>query len=309
MSTENTVTAGKTPVTVIGLGNMGSALAATLLENGHPTTVWNRSAAKAKPLVDRGAHLAATPEEAVAASPLILVCVLDHDALHTVLDPVAESLAGSLSGKALVNVTSGSPEQADEAAAWAAPLGLGYLDGAIMTTPPGVGTPEMMFLYSGSAEVFEEHRAALAVLGDPLYLGQEPGRASLYDVALLGLMWSTFTGWLHGTALVGADATKAADFTPVAIRWMTHAVAGFLATYAPQVDAGHYPGDDATVDVQIATVGHLIHAAADRGIDNALPELLKATMERASAAGHGSDSYASVIEVLRGQRQGDGTRV
>ncbi|MFC8128136.1 NAD(P)-dependent oxidoreductase [Streptomyces sp. NPDC057302] len=286
---------GKTPVTVIGLGNMGSALAATLLANGHPTTVWNRSAAKAKPLVDQGAHLAATPEEAVAASPLILACVLDHDALHAVLDPHS----GSLAGKDLVNLTSGSPEQADEAAAWAGPLGLGYLDGAVMTTPPGVGNPEMMFLYSGSAEVFERSRAALAVLGDPLYLGPEPGRASLYDVALLGLMWSAFTGWLHGTALVGADATKATDFTPVAVRWMTHAVAGFIGTYASQVDAGHYPGDDATVDVQIASIGHLIHAAADRGVDNALPELLKATMERASAAGHGSDSYASVIEVIR----------
>ncbi|MEV2254754.1 NAD(P)-binding domain-containing protein [Streptomyces sp. NPDC050147] len=294
----------KTPVTVIGLGNMGAALAATLLEHGHPTTVWNRSPAKAELLVARGARLAATPEEAVAASPLVLACVLDYGALHAVLDPAAENLAG----KALVNVASGSPEQADEAAKWAESLGLGYLDGAIMTTPPGVGNPEMMFLYSGSAEVFDAHRATLAALGDPLYLGAEPGRASLYDVALLGLMWSTFTGWLHGTALVGADTTKsdgtkATDFTPVAIRWMRHAVAGFLDTYATQVDAGHYPGDDATVDVQITAIGHLIHAAADRGVDNALPELLKATMERASAAGHGLDSYASVIEVLREGRR------
>lgn len=295
--TEITDLPQKTPVTVIGLGNMGAALAATLLDAGHPTTVWNRSPGKADALVGRGAKLATTPEEAVAAGQLIVACVLDHDALHAVLDPVAA--AGGLTGKALVNLTSGSPEQADDAAAWAGPLGLGYLDGAIMTTPPGVGSPEMMFLYSGSGDVFAAHRPALAALGDPLYLGEEPGRASLYDVALLGLMWAAFTGWLHGTALLGAD-TKATDFTPVAIRWLSHAVAGFLATYAPQVDAGHYPGDDATVDVQIATIDHLIHAAADRGLDNALPELLKATMERASAAGHGSDSYASVIEVLRG---------
>ncbi|MEV8020757.1 NAD(P)-binding domain-containing protein [Streptomyces sp. NPDC086554] len=308
--TEITGLPQKTPVTVIGLGNMGSALAATLLDAGHPTTVWNRSPGKADALVGRGAQLAATPEEAVAAGQLIVACVLDHDALHAVVDPVAA--AGGLAGKALVNLTSGSPEQADDAAAWAASLDLGYLDGAIMTTPPGVGSPEMMFLYSGSADVFETHRPALAALGDPLYLGDEPGRASLYDVALLGLMWAAFTGWLHGTALLGADTgtagsgkptkpTKATDFTPVAIRWLTHAVAGFLTTYAPQVDAGHYPGDDATVDVQIATIDHLIHAAAGRGLDNALPELLKATMERASAAGHGSDSYASVIEVLRGE--------
>lgn len=111
-------------------------------------------------------------------------------------------------------------------------------------------------------------------------------------------MWSTMTGWLHGTALVGPGRTSATAFTPVAIRWLS-TVAGFLTAYAPQVDAGRYPGDDATVDVQIAAIDHLIHAAAARGIDNALPELLKAVMQKASAAGHGQDSHASLIEVLR----------
>jgi 3-hydroxyisobutyrate dehydrogenase-like beta-hydroxyacid dehydrogenase len=273
---------------------MGSALAAALLDRGHPTTVWNRSAHKAQTLVERGARQAATCEEAIAASPLTIVCVLDYEALHTILDPVA----GTLAGKVLVNLTSGSPEQAHEADAWARSHSADYLDGAIMTTPPGVGRSEMMFLYSGSPAAFGAHRPTLATLGDPLHLGVDPGLASLYDVALLGLMWSTMTGWLHGTALVGAEKTEATTFTPIAVRWLT-AVAGFLTTYASQVDAGRYPGDDATVDVQITAIDHLIHAAAARGLDNALPELLKVTMERAKAAGHGSDSYASVIEVLK----------
>ncbi|MCG5220366.1 imine reductase family protein [Streptosporangium soli] len=281
-------------VTVVGLGSMGSALAAALLDRGHPTTVWNRSAGKAQALVERGARLAATPEESIAASPLIIACVLDYEALHTVLDPVV----GALAGKALVNLTSGSPEQAHEAAAWAQTHGADYLDGAIMTTPPGVGSPEMMFLYSGSDAVFDVHRPTLAALGDPLHLGADPGLASLYDAALLGLMWATMTGWLHGIALVGAEKIPATAITPIAIRWLT-AVNGFLTRYAAQVDAGRYPGDDATVDVQIAAIDHLIHAAADRGVDNALPEVLKAAMKRAKAAGHGSDSYASLIEVLK----------
>ncbi|WP_039934401.1 NAD(P)-dependent oxidoreductase [Streptomyces viridochromogenes] len=281
-------------VTVLGLGSMGSALAAALLDRGHPTTVWNRSPDKARSLAERGARLAATPQEAVAASPLVIACVLDYEALYTVLDPVA----GDLAGRTLVNLTSGSPEQAQEAVRWAHSHGVDYLDGAIMTTPPGVGDPAVMLLYSGSRQVFEAHRPTLATLGDPLHLGTDPGLASLYDAALLGLMWSTMTGWLHGTALVGTEGTPATDFTPVAIRWLD-TVARLLTTYAPQVDAGHYPGDDATVDVQIAAIDHLIHAAAARGIDNALPELLRAAMEKAGAQGHGKDSYASLIEVLR----------
>ncbi|MEU5901471.1 NAD(P)-dependent oxidoreductase [Streptomyces venezuelae] len=299
-NTTTATTPATSPVTVIGLGLMGSALAAALLDAGHPTTVWNRSPEKAKPLADRGAQVAATPADALAASDLVLACVLDHDALHAVLGPLAAT--GGLAGKSLVNLTTGTPEQAEEMARWAASHGADYLDGGIMTTPPGVGSPEMMFLYSGSEAVFAAHRDTLAALGDPLHLGTEPGLASLYDAALLGLMWAAFTGWLHGTALVTSRGTSAADFTRVALRWLNGAVSGFVSTYAPQVDAGRYPGDDATVDVQIAAIGHLIHAAEARGVDNALPELLKATMERAAAAGHGGDSYASVIEVLRGDR-------
>ncbi|MBJ3810767.1 NAD(P)-dependent oxidoreductase [Streptomyces flavofungini] len=286
----------RAPVTVIGLGNMGTALAAAFLEHGHPTTVWNRSHEKTKALAERGARVAATPAEAVTAAELVIACVLDYDALHTVLDPVADRLPG----RALVNVTSGSPEQARDFRDWAEGQGAGYLDGAIMTTPPGVGRPDMMFLYSGSRDTFTAHKETLDVLGDALFLGPDPAVASLYDAALLGLMWSTFTGWLHGTALVGADKVAATEFTALANRWLGGAVSGFLTRYAAQVDEGRYPGDDATVDVQIGAIDHLIHAAADRGVDNALPELLQATMRRAQAAGHGGDSYASVIEVLRG---------
>ncbi|WP_461008716.1 NAD(P)-dependent oxidoreductase [Streptomyces capparidis] len=287
-------------MSVVGLGNMGSALAAALLERGHPVTVWNRSAEKAAPLAGKGAAVAATPEEAVAASPLTVACVLDYDVLRAALGPAS----GALAGRTLVNLTSGSPEQAARAQEWARSLGAGYLDGAIMTTPPGVGSPEMMFLYSGAREVFDEHRGTLQVLGDPVYLGADPGLASLYDAALLGLMWAAMTGWLHGTALLGEQA-RATEYTPVALRWLT-AVGGFLTRYAAQVDAGHYPGDDATVDVQIAAIDHLIHAAEARGVDSGLPRLLKATMERAAAAGHGQDSFAGVIEVLRGA--GDAAR-
>lgn len=58
-----------TPITVLGLGNMGTALAGALIDAGHPTTVWNRSPARAEPLGARGATAADTAEFAVSASP------------------------------------------------------------------------------------------------------------------------------------------------------------------------------------------------------------------------------------------------
>ncbi|MER5885731.1 NAD(P)-binding domain-containing protein [Streptomyces sp. NPDC001941] len=281
-------------VTVLGLGQMGAALAGALLEGGHRVTVWNRTPAKADPLVARGAVRAADVAEAVAGDGPVVVCVLDYAAVLERLTPVADRLRG----RDVVNLTSGSPEQARAVAAWAAERGIGYLDGAVMTTPPGVGDPANMVLYSGDPAVLAAHRAVLAAFGDPVDLGADAGLASLYDAGLLGLMWSVFGGWLHATALTGADGVAATDFTAVADRWL-RTVSWFMTGYAGQVDAGVYPGHDATVDVQVAAIGHLLEAGEARGVDARLPELHLELMREVVAAGHGGDSYARVIEAFR----------
>ncbi|GAA2786948.1 NAD(P)-binding domain-containing protein [Streptomyces showdoensis] len=281
-------------MTVIGLGQMGAALAGAFLDAGHPTTVFNRSPEKAGPLVARGARHAATVAEAAAAGELVVVCVLDYPAVRALLQPVAAELRG----RVLVNLTSGSPEQARAEAEWAAGHGIGYLDGGIMTTPPGVGDSANMILYAGDAGLLAAHRPTLAVLGDPVDLGADAGLASLYDAGLLGLMWSVFGGWLHATALTGADGVPAKEFTALAVRWL-RTVSWFMTTYAEQIDAGEYPGDDATIDVQVASIGHLLHAGEARGVDGRLPQLHLALMEQAVAAGHGGDSYARIIEAFR----------
>src|SRR5688572_10696940 len=99
-----------TPVTVIGLGSMGSVHAETLLKAGHPTTVWNRTAAKADDVIAQGATRAETIADAVAASDLLIGVVLGYEVLHKVLAPAE----GSLSGKTLINLTNGTPAQARE---------------------------------------------------------------------------------------------------------------------------------------------------------------------------------------------------
>lgn len=68
------------PVTVLGLGQMGSGLARVFVDRGHPTTGWNRTASNVRPLVAAGGASAGTAAEAVAASPLVVLCVLDHEA-------------------------------------------------------------------------------------------------------------------------------------------------------------------------------------------------------------------------------------
>ncbi len=149
-------------VSVIGLGAMGSALAAALLQRGMAVTVWNRSANKADPLIAKGASRAANVADAVSTSKLVIVCLLNYDTVHEALG----SAGDALKGRALVNLTNGTPAQAREMAKWAKGLGALYLDGGIMAIPPMIGQPGALILYSGSRTVFEAHGTALNHLGE-----------------------------------------------------------------------------------------------------------------------------------------------
>ncbi|NEE62006.1 NAD(P)-dependent oxidoreductase, partial [Streptomyces sp. SID8455] len=80
-----TTPAPPAPLTLLGLGAMGTALARTWLAAGHPLTVWNRSPGRSTELALRGARVAATAADAVAASPLVVTCLLDDASVREAL--------------------------------------------------------------------------------------------------------------------------------------------------------------------------------------------------------------------------------
>jgi 3-hydroxyisobutyrate dehydrogenase-like beta-hydroxyacid dehydrogenase len=102
-------------VTVIGLGNMGSALARAFVENGCSVTVWNRSPEKAAPLVEKGALLAPNAAAAVTASPVVIMCVTDPRAAQQ----IPGNSEANISGKLLVQLTTSRPQEARAGEAWA----------------------------------------------------------------------------------------------------------------------------------------------------------------------------------------------
>ncbi|MGW0733069.1 NAD(P)-dependent oxidoreductase [Streptomyces sp. NPDC002851] len=289
----NRTTKAKEPVTVLGLGLMGTALATAFLEAGHPTTVWNRTPGKADALADLGAVRAHTLSEALRASPLIVVCLSNATAVRDTLTPHHTDL----NGRTLVNLTSGTSEEARALSTWAGE-DTAYVDGAIMATPDVIGRPEAFLLFSGATEPFERHRDTLQRLGSATYFGTDPGLAALYDVALLGVMWGTLNAFLHSAALLGAAKVDATVFAPFATQWLT-SVTGFIDAYAAQIDRGSYPADDATLETHLATMKYLVRESAAAGIDTDWPARIQALTERTINMGHAGTSYASLIETFR----------
>ncbi|TXK42189.1 NAD(P)-dependent oxidoreductase [Nonomuraea sp. C10] len=293
MTTTRNPTAATSQVTVLGLGEMGSAIARTFVDRGHRTTVWNRTASRSTPLVESGATAAATAAEAVAASPLVIVCLLDNTAVEEVLASVGPTVAG----KVLVNVTSGSAGQARANERWAREHGAEYIDGKIMGDPPYVGTPDVMFLFSGSHATFDAHEPTLRELGGIAYHGEDAGLAAVEFMAQVAVGYELLIGYLHVLRLVQAEGVDVVEFT--------ERVAGSVAMYpslltsmGKAVKSGEYAPDLGPLNVQAALMDDLIDHRESLGVEAVRMKEVKELMDRRIAGGHGDQGFSSLFELL-----------
>jgi 3-hydroxyisobutyrate dehydrogenase len=99
---------------VAGVGRMGGAIAAHLIDVGHDVTVWNRTPDKAKLLVEAGAKVAATPAELATQAEAIVTILTNRDALADVYDGPQGLLSADAKGKLFIEMSTVQPH--DESA-------------------------------------------------------------------------------------------------------------------------------------------------------------------------------------------------
>lgn len=290
--TQNT-TAADGRITVLGLGDMGSAIARRYVDRGYRTTVWNRTASKAAPLAGAGASVAATAAEAVAASPLTVIVLLDGAAVAEVLDGLGDAVAG----KVLVNVTSGSPDQARAGERWAHDRGAAYLDGKIMGDPPYIGTENVLLPFSGARGTFEAHEAALRELGAVTYHGEDAGFAAVEFLAQVAVSYELLIGFLHTLRLVQAEGVDVVEFAERAAA-LVAMHPPLLTTMAKAVGDGDHAPDLGPLTVQAALMDDLIGHREARGVDAVRMREVKRLMDRRIAEGHGDQGFSSLFESL-----------
>ncbi|MDQ0600782.1 3-hydroxyisobutyrate dehydrogenase-like beta-hydroxyacid dehydrogenase [Streptomyces canus] len=283
-------------VTVLGLGPMGRALAGAFLDAGLRTTVWNRTPGRDLDLKERGAISAASAADAVAASPLTVVCVVNYDAADTFLR--TEPVTDALKGRTVVNFSSDSPDRARRAADWAAEHGIRYLDGAIMTPITTIGTPHAVFLHSGPEDLYAEHRPALDALGGThTHLGADSGRAAAYDIALLDIFWTATAGYVHALALARAEGITARELAPFA-QGIGAILPPLFAEWADDIDEGTYSGEGNPLTSSVSSMAHIVHTAEAHGIDSAVLRAAEGQARRAVGLGHGTDGITRLTELL-----------
>jgi 3-hydroxyisobutyrate dehydrogenase len=95
---------------IAGIGKMGTAIGARLIEMGHPLTVWNRTAGKVRPLVDAGAKAAAAPAELASSVETIITIITNAEAIDAVYHGPQGLLAGNVKGKLFIEMSTVPPQ-------------------------------------------------------------------------------------------------------------------------------------------------------------------------------------------------------
>ncbi|MCX4523643.1 NAD(P)-binding domain-containing protein [Streptomyces anulatus] len=290
------VHAEQSAVTVLGLGPMGRALAAAFLNAGLRTTVWNRTPGRDRELVAQGAVSARSAEEAVAASGLTVVCVVNYDAVNTILR--REMVTEAIKGRTVVNLTADTPDRARDTAAWASEHGVRYLDGAIMTPTVTIGTPAAVFIHSGPQDLYHEHQPVLQTLGGThTHLGEDIGRAAAYDIALLDIFWTAMAGYVHALAVARAEGINARELAPFA-KGIGDILPPIFEGLADDVDSGIFSGEGNPLTSAASSMAHIVHTSEAHGIEAGVMRAAEGLARRAIGRGHGADGFTRVTELL-----------
>lgn len=287
-------------VSVIGLGRMGSALAQAFLKAGIPTHVWNRSPDKAAALAGQGAQIAPSITAAAAAADIVVICVSTYADSDRLLR--APEVAAALRGKLIVQLSSGSPNQAREQAKWAADSGAAYLDGAIMATPNFIGEPGGTILYSGPQALFEANRPVLLALGgNPQYVGEDVGHASALDLSLLGQMWGALFGQIQAAAICQVEGISLDLFEAHRLAFQP-VVEGAVVDLVTRIRDRRFAADAetlASLDVHYGAFGLLLQLCAERGLHDLVPKAQDSLFHKAIDAGHRQDDFAAIAQFMR----------
>lgn len=276
-------------VAVIGLGAMGRRIAGRLLDAGHDVVVWNRTPAKAEPLVARGATAAASPADAARRAEAVLTMVADPGALRAVIEGSDGVAAGAGEGTTVIEMSTVGPA----AVAWLAgalPSGTGLLDAPVLGSVTEAEAGSLNVFVGGPEPLVERWTPLLAALGTVRHVGPLGAGAAAKLVANTTLVG---TLGLLGEALAlaqGLGLSREAAFEVLALTPL-----GAQAERRREaVESGEFPRRFSLAlgrkDAEL-----IVEAAADAGVDVRLLAAAASWFRDADEEGWSERDYSAIL--------------
>lgn len=276
-------------VAVVGLGAMGSRIAARLLDAGHDVVVWNRSPEKAGPLVERGASRADSPAATAREAEAVLVMVADPAALRTVTEGSDGVLAGARAGTTIIQMSTVGPAHVAALAA-SLPDGVELLDAPVLGSLTEVEAGTLRVFAAGKAALVDRWKPVLSALGTVLHVGPVGAGAAAKLVANSALL-STLAALGEALALARRlelsteDAFEVLAATPLAAQAERRRDAFSSGEYALRFELGLARKD-----------ADLITAAAEAaGVDAKVARAVADWFADAEQDGEGDSDYSAIL--------------
>jgi 3-hydroxyisobutyrate dehydrogenase-like beta-hydroxyacid dehydrogenase len=159
---------------------MGGAIASNLLKAGHDVLLWNRSAAKAAPLIARGARLASTPREAAAASDVVITMLADDEALHSVASGEQGLIAGLAKNALHISMSTIAVATADRFKHEHAAHQQRFLSAPVLGRPEAAAAAKLFILAAGEESDLQTAAPIFSAVSQRVFqLGTNPQSANL----------------------------------------------------------------------------------------------------------------------------------
>ncbi|NPT59233.1 NAD(P)-dependent oxidoreductase [Paraburkholderia elongata] len=201
--------ASKPAIGFIGLGMMGASMAARLAAAGYPLHVYNRTRAKAEPLIEAGASWHATPKALAEASDVVITIVGMPDDVRALYLGDNGLIMNARRDAVLIDMTTSSPQLAEELAAHAAASGVHMLDAPVSGGDVGAREGRLSIMVGGAADVLARVEPMLRCLGTNIVLQGGPGAGQHTKLCNQIVIASTMLGVCEGLAYAhsaGLDA-------------------------------------------------------------------------------------------------------
>lgn len=196
-------------IAVLGTGMMGLPIARRLAAAGHSVHAWNRTRAKAQPLVANGATVHDTPAQAVADADIVISLLENGTVVGQVLFDMGT--AHAMHKKALfIDMASIQPSEARDHAARLAELGRAHIDAPVSGGTVGAENGTLAIMAGGRSEDFARAQPVLALLGRPTHVGPHGSGqlAKLANQMIVGITIGAVAEALLFAAKGGADMEK-----------------------------------------------------------------------------------------------------
>jgi 3-hydroxyisobutyrate dehydrogenase/2-hydroxy-3-oxopropionate reductase len=272
----------------IGLGAMGSRMAARLRDAGHELAAWNRTREKADAL---GVATAGSPREAAERGEFVFTMVTDPDALRAVTEGEDGALSGLRRGAVLIDMSTVGPP-AIARLSEQMPTGRSLLDIPVLGSLPEAEAGTLKLFAGGDDAAFERVRALLETLGEPLRTGPLGSGAAAKLVANATLVGTIA---LLGETLALADALGLSRETTWEVLGATP-LAGQAERRRPVVESGEYPPR-----FPLSLARKDADLVLSDGLDLPVLAAAREHLVAAEAAGLGWKDYAAVLEHILGR--------